>query len=155
MGVKGFQLGHETSVETRAKISKALDGNFFAKCDYCGKEYHTKKSAFEKRKRHFCSRSCYSRYRAEFLPKEEQHAYGTGHTEQERKKRVRARSTFNHYMRDNHMERRPCEICGRPAEAHHDDYDKPLEVRWLCFEHHREWHKHHDNPKLLEGTPDE
>ena len=155
MGVKGFQPGHETSPETRAKISNALDGNFFAKCDYCGKEYHTKKSSFEKRKRHFCSRSCYSRYRAEFLPKEEQNAYGTGHTEDERKKRAKARSTFNHYMRDNHLERQPCEICGSPAEAHHDDYDKPLEVRWLCFEHHREWHKHHDNPEPMEVTPDE
>ena len=51
MGVKGFQKGHDVSKETRAKISKANNGNFFAKCDYCGKEYHTKKSAFLKRKR--------------------------------------------------------------------------------------------------------
>jgi len=32
----------------------------------------------------------------------------------------------------------PCEICGRTEniEAHHDDYSKLLEVRWLCREHH-------------------
>ena len=53
MGVKGFQKGHLVSDETRAKISKANNGNFFAICDYCGKEYHTQKSAFAKRKRHF------------------------------------------------------------------------------------------------------
>lgn len=46
--------------------------------------------------------------------------------------------------------RQPCEICGEKAEAHHDDYNKPLEVRWLCFKHHREWHKTHENPELLE-----
>ena len=51
MGVKGFQKGHIVSEETRAKISKANNGNFFAICDYCGKKYHTKKSAFIKRKR--------------------------------------------------------------------------------------------------------
>lgn len=35
----------------------------------------------------------------------------------------------------------PCEVCGdTSAEAHHDDYSKPLEVRWLCFVHHREHH---------------
>lgn len=54
-------------------------------------------------------------------------------------------------MRDNHLVRKPCEVCGEKAEAHHDDYAKPLDVRWLCFKHHREWHKIHDNPELLKG----
>ena len=45
----------------------------------------------------------------------------------------------------------PCEICGlfgkdakgrSQVEAHHDDYNKPLEVRWLCREHHAYWHKY-------------
>lgn len=34
--------------------------------------------------------------------------------------------------------RQACEICGAPAQAHHEDYSKPLAVRWLCFKHHRE-----------------
>jgi hypothetical protein len=34
-----------------------------------------------------------------------------------------------------------CEECGYPdVHAHHDDYDKPLEVRWFCAVHHRELH---------------
>lgn len=39
------------------------------------------------------------------------------------------------------LERQPCEICGRRAEAHHDNYSKPLEVRWLCKQHHAELHR--------------
>lgn len=45
--------------------------------------------------------------------------------------------------------RQPCEVCGiepgrdekgQIVQAHHDDYDKPLEVRWLCRKHHYELH---------------
>ena len=49
-------------------------------------------------------------------------------------------------IRDGRLKREPCEACGARAEAHHDDYSKPLDVRWLCPTHHAEWHKH-NTPK--------
>lgn len=40
-------------------------------------------------------------------------------------------------IRAGRMVRQPCEICGsEKADAHHDDYARPLEVRWLCRRHH-------------------
>lgn len=45
-------------------------------------------------------------------------------------------------IRDGKLIRQPCEVCGESrAEAHHDDYSKPLDVRWLCKRHHDEWHQ--------------
>ncbi len=35
----------------------------------------------------------------------------------------------------------PCVVCGGKAQAHHENYSKPLEVVWLCPEHHKERHK--------------
>jgi hypothetical protein len=35
----------------------------------------------------------------------------------------------------------PCRICGGKAQAHHDDYSKPLDVIWLCPIHHGERHR--------------
>jgi transposase-like protein len=44
-------------------------------------------------------------------------------------------------IRDGRLIRMPCEICGSVSvHAHHDDYAKPLEVRWLCPKHHKQWH---------------
>ena len=42
------------------------------------------------------------------------------------------------------MIKQPCEICGdTKADAHHDDYSKQLDVRWLCRIHHAQWHAIH------------
>jgi len=44
-------------------------------------------------------------------------------------------------IRDGRLIKKPCEFCGKKkVEAHHDDYMKPLEVRWLCRKHHTEHH---------------
>jgi hypothetical protein len=44
-------------------------------------------------------------------------------------------------VRDGKLMRKPCEVCQRQdSHAHHDDYSKPLEVRWLCPPHHQQWH---------------
>ena len=34
-----------------------------------------------------------------------------------------------------------CWVCGGLAEAHHPDYSKPLDVVWLCSQHHKDTHK--------------
>lgn len=44
-------------------------------------------------------------------------------------------------IRDGVVTRGNCEICGEEkTHAHHDDYAKPLDVRWLCPTHHSQWH---------------
>ena len=53
-----------------------------------------------------------------------------------------ARYKFHKEIWAGKIKRQSCEVCGsEKAEGHHPDYNKPLEVVWLCTEHHREWHK--------------
>lgn len=37
----------------------------------------------------------------------------------------------------------PCSRCGSTdnVQAHHNDYSKPRDIDWLCFEHHLELHR--------------
>lgn len=45
-------------------------------------------------------------------------------------------------MRSGKLEKRVCEICqAEDTIPHHDDYDLPLDVRWLCQAHNVQWHK--------------
>jgi hypothetical protein len=52
-----------------------------------------------------------------------------------------ARIALNNAVRDGKVIKQPCEICGSTdSEGHHDDYMRPLNVRWLCPKHHAERH---------------
>jgi hypothetical protein len=55
-------------------------------------------------------------------------------------------SRVGHAMRRGSIAPKDCELCGcDKTEAHHDDYSKPLMVRWLC----RRCHGFIHAPKLL------
>jgi len=54
----------------------------------------------------------------------------------------RAHKKVENAIKFGKIQRQPCEVCGNPnSQAHHDDYNKPMVVRWLCQPHHREAHK--------------
>jgi hypothetical protein len=52
-----------------------------------------------------------------------------------------ARWLVNRRIKSGKLIKQPCEVCSNPeAHGHHDDYSKPLDVRWLCRTHHDEHH---------------
>ena len=54
----------------------------------------------------------------------------------------RARFKLHNAITRGKMEKRPCEVCGAErVDAHHEDYARPLDVRWLCRRHHMELHR--------------
>lgn len=61
-------------------------------------------------------------------------------------------------VRSGALVKQPCEVCGSiiRIHAHHDDYSRPLDIRWLCPTHHSEWHRQDRERKrqeALNGNP--
>lgn len=56
--------------------------------------------------------------------------------------KMKARWTVSDAIKLGKMQRGPCEHAGPECfgavHGHHDDYSRPLNVRWLCRKHHRE-----------------
>lgn len=51
--------------------------------------------------------------------------------------KIAARYAVSAALRRGDIRKQPCEICGSEhSEAHHEDYAKPLTVKWLCRQHH-------------------
>jgi len=57
------------------------------------------------------------------------------------RRRANARAYANTYQRRGKLAPMPCEKCGiEETVKHHDDYRKPLAVRWFCRPCHRAHH---------------
>ena len=56
-------------------------------------------------------------------------------------KKVWAQGSLRSALKRGFITKQPCEICGAPeVDGHHDDYDRPADVRWLCRLHHKAVH---------------
>ena len=55
--------------------------------------------------------------------------------------RYEARWQVSRAIQSGKLKKKPCLECGeKKTEAHHRDYFKPLEVIWLCRNHHQAEH---------------
>jgi hypothetical protein len=96
-------------------------------CKICGKPARTQRSVY-------CSAACF---------RQSEREYSRQHRSTFSEARKRANSMVFEAILRGDLVRQPCEACkvpGSHAEAHHDDYSKPLDVRWLCKGCHKRHH---------------
>lgn len=143
-----------TSVAELDVMSKPT---ILTKCEYCATEFLARKFLVDRGGGRFCSTSCSAkgkknnrRYDGAHNPNwkggvsqnrtdgyKRKLAHKAKHPE-----KVAAREAVAAALRNGSIERQPCEVCGeRNTHGHHDDYSKPLAVRWLCRPHHQEHHR--------------
>lgn len=56
--------------------------------------------------------------------------------------KILARCKVYYALRTGKLTKKPCLVCGEiKTQAHHEDYNKALDVTWLCVKHHNDIHK--------------
>jgi hypothetical protein len=64
------------------------------------------------------------------------------HEDEVFKFKSQVRALTRSYIRAGVLVEQPCEDCGeKEVQAHHDDYNKPMDIRWLCVVCHNEHRK--------------
>lgn len=142
------QCGEDRTLDDFYKSSKGVP---MAACKDC----HKRRVQVNRRER-LAQYTAYERSRAN-LPKRVEARREYAKTDQGKAAFARARTSYKsryplkraahvavgNAIRDGRLVRSVCEVCGAgSARAHHDDYGRPLDVRWLCGPHHAEWHRH-------------
>jgi len=66
--------------------------------------------------------------------------------------KTKARNILNRAVNSGRIKKETCEVrgCLEAVEAHHDDYNKPLNIRWLCIRHHNEFHRLQRSQSIME-----
>jgi hypothetical protein len=67
------------------------------------------------------------------------------------REKTQAQNRLNYAVKKGLISRQPCEMCGTSerVHAHHDDYSKPLDVKWLCYLCHKKTHPVDDADKEI------
>ena len=131
MEKKCFKCGEVKRLSDFYRHPRMADGHV-NKCKECNKK--DVKGSRHAKIEHYRE---YDRNRGNRLPKGYQREYRKRYP-----KKVKARAMVAYHVRAGNLIRKPCEVCGREesVHAHHDDYDQPLNIRWLCAAHHHQWH---------------
>ena len=127
-----FKCGISKEIDEFYKHPEMTDGHL-GSCKEC-----VKKRVKERYDNDFSKISEYERKRSQNSERKS-NALRYSRTHRERyPEKYKARSKLWNAIRDERITKRPCNVCGSESvQAHHDDYNKPLDVEWLCFKHHR------------------
>jgi hypothetical protein len=131
-----FKCQTKKSLINFYKHSGMVDG-YLNKCKSCAKEDTTnyRNQNIEKVRQ-------YDRERSKLPHRIELQTRLTKLWRNQDKRRSVAHNAVLRALKNGKLIAQPCNICRKEeVVAHHDDYDKPLQVTWLCYSCHAKHHK--------------
>lgn len=128
---KCFKCGEEKFLSDFYKHKKMMDGHV-NKCKECNK-----KDVSINREKNIDYYRKYDRERGNRQSSQDIEIYRNKYPN-----KYNAHKIVNKAIKTKKLFKEPCSVCGvfEKVHAHHDDYLKPLNVRWLCPACHKKWH---------------
>ena len=118
------------------KHSMMADGHL-NKCKVC-----TKQDVLNNRTKNIEYFRAYDRARGKLPERMKANAQVTNAWRSQDKRRIKCHNAVSRAIKKGVLIRIPCERCSDlKSLAHHEDYDKPLDVMWLCQPCHKQRHK--------------
>ena len=131
-----FKCQQEKPVSEFYKHPYMGDG-YLGKCKEC-----TKKDVTENREKNIDRVREYDRERAKNPERRKAATEISAKWRKEDSRRQKCHNAVTRAVRSGVIERKPCSVCGElKSYAHHESYDKPLDVVWYCQPHHKQRHK--------------
>lgn len=131
-----FKCGTDKPLDEFYKHPRMADGRL-GKCKDC-----TKADSHRRRQDKLDEVRAYDRERAKHPERMRAMSAVAKQWRQADRRRGAAHNAVAHAIRSGRLVRQPCERCGDPnSYAHHEDYDKKLDVNWLCQPCHKQRHR--------------
>lgn len=130
-----FKCGQEKDISEFYRHSRMADGHL-NKCKSC-----TKRDVNENRAKRIDYYRAYEVVRAKTPKRRQLAAKVSARWRDADPRRTRSHNMVHRAVKAGKLAPKPCEVCGRhDVHAHHDSYDRPLDVMWLCPIHHHARH---------------
>jgi hypothetical protein len=120
-------------------------------CPKCGRPRHLRSNGYRRGKQRFkaCCDPCeYPRTQEHLRAFKIRQGGAAAYRNRQRdrspegRKQYLARKTVENHLKIGDLIKQPCERCGNlNSHAHHENYDQPLIVVWLCPKHHKARHR--------------
>ena len=112
--------------------------NAIAECHWCGTHFETWKAWLRRGRGRFCSDTCKGKYGRSLQDQTGKNNNAWKHGQARSPARRRAWNAVAKAKAKGRLKAGSCAVCGATASvhAHHPNYDKPLEIVWLCRAHH-------------------
>lgn len=128
---------HQTKGVTGFYKHKSMADGYLGECKEC-----TRARVLAHRAANIDKVRAYDRERGKARKRIENSTHQTKVWRAQDVRRTAAHNAVARALRSGRLVKKPCERCGsEQSYAHHENYDKKLQVIWLCQPDHKERHK--------------